>query len=376
MRKRSRVWLVPALVLAGACALEESADKDDGAGGTAGATGGTTTGGAAGSTSGGSGGSGKGGSGGSGGSTTGGSGGSKSAGGSAGSMSSGGSGESGESGGPGTAGEGGGGSEGMGDSCALPESPSNDTQDDSTEYTLGTDYEGCLQMSDDIDYYELTSPDVPGYVTVSVTDVGPDGNTVLTLWSAADEGEIYHTNAPGDGDNAYVYFLAKPGASFRISVEPYSSSIVGPNPYLLNATFHEIDDPYEPNNLRTQAKPIEVGEPVDAFIFAGWENSTGIPSGDWHDWYSIDLAAGQTRYLLSIVAPETNSVITLFDDLGTELDHHNETTTGSSNVWDLEITDAGSYFVRVMPYSSPTTRGDTVTVPQYFELPYTLTVTQ
>ena len=69
-------------------------------------------------------------------------------------------------------------------------------------------------------------------------------------------------------------------------------------------TFVELDDPYEPNNLRSEAAPIEVGEPIDAYMFAGWETSSGIPVDEWHDHHPSFLTDTGVRVRVRIGSRE------------------------------------------------------------------------
>ena len=121
---------------------------------------------------------------------------------------------------------------------------------------------------------------------------------------------------------------------------------------------------------------IDVGEEVEGYIFAGWTNSTGIPEEDWYDWYSVQLDAGETSFLIDVMASDATHEITLYDPLGTEIDGNGTPTAGSSVLFEYEIPEAGKYFVRVNPYSAPRTSDYTLDIPEYATVPYVLTVTQ
>ena len=263
------------------------------------------------------------------------------------------------------------------DSCDAAEATPNDDRESATLYTLGTDYEACLQDEDDTDYYEFTAPaDSPGgYITVAVTDVGPDADIDLAIWSAADNGEFERTYTSTNGKSVYVFFNAKPGATFRAEVTNWGG-VSAPNPYLFNATYHEVPDPNEPNDLRTEATPIEVGADVEGYMFAGWEYSTEIPPEEWNDWYVVDLEAGTTSILLSILASDASGDIRLYDSLGTQIDREYSSTNGSSVLLERDLATAGTYYVMVRPWNTGATRGESADVPHYLTVPYTLTITQ
>jgi hypothetical protein len=79
---------------------------------------------------------------------------------------------------------------------------------------------------------------------------------------------------------------------------------------------------------------------------------------------------------MSIVAADNDGKITLFDSVGTQVANIGSNTEGSSVQLEHTVAAAGSYFIRVTPYFPPTTKADSVNVPQYLTIPYTLTVTQ
>jgi hypothetical protein len=290
--------------------------------------------------------------------------------------------EPGEGGSPGAAGApGAGGSAGVDiesdDTCDGAEGTPNNDRDSATAYTLGTRYHACLQDVDDIDYYEFTIPadSRGGYVMVSATDVGPNGDTRLELYSLVDLGLIHVVQDGNNGRSVYFRFNAKPGASFYLGVTSYDD-VSTPNPYVFEATYIQVPDVHEPNDTRPDAAPISVGEPVQAYMFAGWENSTGIPAIEWFDWYQVELDPGAVEILLDIVASDIDGQIQLFSPLGTLLASAREAANGSSVLLESTIEEAGTHFIRVDPYDIPSTIANSSDATPYLTTPYTLTVTQ
>jgi hypothetical protein len=263
------------------------------------------------------------------------------------------------------------------DSCDDGEDPPNNTREEATAYTLGTDYQGCTQDTTDVDVYEFTIPDDSrgGYVQVSLTDVGTDGDLDITVFSGLDNGSFLSNATNSVGTNLYLYFTAAPGASFHISVEDYNT-VNAPNPYTFNATYVQVPDTHEPNDSRPEATAISVGEEVEGYMLGDRETSTGIPNENWFDWYQVDLEAGTVTALLSIVASDIDGSITLFDPLGSQIANNADNTDGSSVQLEYTIEEAGAYYVRINPYSAPPPQGTTVDVPEFLTTPYTLTVTQ
>lgn len=263
------------------------------------------------------------------------------------------------------------------DTCAEAEAVPNDDRTTATAYTLGTNYTACLQNPDDVDFYSFQIPadSRGGYVTVSVTHVGPTGDISLEAYTQADSGRFFKTGSNTDGGEVYAYFTVKPGAKLDLSITKYLDNPT-PNPYTLLATYHQVPDVYEPNDVRADAKAITVGTPVEAYLTAGREYSTAIPEGEWEDWYKVELAAGTVDIVLAPNARDVDGKIVLYSSVGTQLVTKGDNTEGSSVELTHEIATAGTYYLKISPYEAARTEGNTATVPYYLKQPYTLTVTQ
>lgn len=263
------------------------------------------------------------------------------------------------------------------DPCEGSTVEPNDEHENPTPYAIGTAFDACLQSIDDVDVYEFTIPDDQrgGVAVVNITEVGPNGDTDLELWAAADDGEFYTTGTNAEGTSVYFNFNAAPGTTYRLLVTNYVD-LAAPNPYRLTINYQEVPDTHEPNQARNQAVPIEVDEDVEGYLFAGWVNSTGIPDEDWYDWYSIELEAGDTSFLIDVLASDIDHEIVLYNPIGTQIATNGTNTEGSSVLLEYEIPEAGKYYLRVNPYVPPGTQDDSLDIPEYATIPYTLTVTQ
>jgi hypothetical protein len=211
-------------------------------------------------------------------------------------------------------------------------------------------------------------------LTVSVTEVGTSGDLALNAYTALDNSSFHWLYNNGEGGSVF-FFNAKPGATFRVTVAKYLT-MNAPNPYLFQAVYHPVPDTHEPNDQRIEAASIGVGQAVEGYMFAGWEASTGIPSTEWEDWYQVELAAGAATILLSVPAADVDGSITLFNTAGTQIAYQYNDTPGGNVQLDYTIVTAGTYYVRVTPYQTPSVDGSTAAVPQYLTVPYTLTVSQ
>ncbi|HEY6723303.1 MAG TPA: hypothetical protein VI197_04700 [Polyangiaceae bacterium] len=264
-----------------------------------------------------------------------------------------------------------------GDPCEGSDVEPNDDHESTTPYELGTAFDGCLQSAEDVDVYEFSIPedDRGGVASVSITEVGPNGDTNVELWAAADDGEFHSTGSNTEGASVYFYFNAAPGATFRLVVTKYLQ-VTEPNPYRLTVDYDQVPDEHEPNQVRGEAVAIEVDEDVEGYLFAGWINSTGVAEEDWYDWYSVELEAGETSFLVDVMASDIDHEIVLYDPIGTQITSEGTNTEGSSVLLEHEVPEAGKYFVRVNPYIPPDTLGNSLDTPEYASTPYTLTITQ
>ena len=346
-----------------ACVPAEPSKPSDGSGGAA-------TGGASGSGSGGAGGTQSG----AGGTTSGGSGGNSAAGGRTGS-----GGSTAGAGGMIVTGAGGQGNVSVGsDPCTSPD-PGNEDQSHATPYpVLGADFHACMQSATDIDFYEFTTPASPaagGVITVNLIDVGPSGDIDSTAFAAGDNSEIQGNGNASNGGSAYYWFSAAPATKYRVSVQRFYPAMTA-NPYTFKVTYTPVNDTFEPNDLRTQAAPLTVGTPAQAFMFAGYASSTGFASNAWEDWYKVTLAAGMVKITLEILATDIDANVVLYDALGTEITSMGTATNGSSVVLNRTGITASDYYVKVEPFYVPTAKGSGTVLPQYVSQPYTLTITQ
>ncbi len=344
-----------------ACVPAEPSKPGDGAGGSA-TGGGNGSGGAGGTQSG------------AGGTTSGGSGGGSAAGGHPGA-----GGSATGAGGMTTTGTGGQGNVTVGsDPCTSPD-PGNEDQSHATPYTvLGAEFQACMQSATDIDFYEFTTPASPaagGVITVNLIDVGPNGSIDSTAFAASDNSEIQGNGNASNGGSAYYWFSAAPATKYRVSVQRFYTAMMA-TPYTFKVTYTPVNDTFEPNDLRTQAAPLTVGTPAQAFMFAGYASSTGFASNAWEDWYKVTLAAGMVKITLSILATDIAGDMVLYDALGTEVTSMGSATNGSTVVLNRTGITAGDYYVKVTPFYVPTAKGSGTVLPQYVSQPYTLTITQ
>src|SRR6185295_13539069 len=96
-------------------------------------------------------------------------------------------------------------------------------------------------------------------------------------------------------------------------------------PYELRVVYTPVADPYEPNQPRELATPIEVGEPVTAYCFTGLE-LWQLDFPDFDDWYTLDLAVGHVSVTVRNVPDNIRMSFTVLDGSDNEV-----TATGNAS---------------------------------------------
>jgi len=276
-------------------------------------------------------------------------------------------------GGQGTAGSSATGSE----PCSAAD-PGNNDRDHATAYTLGTDFLGCLQTTDDVDYYEFTTPATPvagGVVVVSITNVGTTGNIESTTYSTSDNGEVQSDYTSNSGTSDFYWFNGAAATKYQVTVHHFTNATAA-TPYTFKVAYTPVNDTNEPNDQRTQSASMTVGTPVHGYQYAGYSMSTGFAANAWEDWFKVTLSAGTATITLADLASNINGQIDFYDSLGASVADNYSTTSGASVVLNRTGVTAGDYYVRVKPFTNPSTRGSGSVVPGYAIQPYTLSVTQ
>ena len=263
------------------------------------------------------------------------------------------------------------------DSCSDADANNND-RDHASTYVLGTEFAACLQTSSDVDYYEFTTPPSPvdgGVLVIGITSVGTAGNIDSSVYTTSDNGEVQANYSTGSGASVFYWFNATSATKYQVTVHHFTSSSTA-TPYTLKVAYSSVDDVNEPNDQRAQSKSMTVGTPVHGFLYAGYSVSTGFTASAWEDWYKITLAAGTATIALTDLASDVNGEIDFYDSLGASISSNYSTTSGASVVLNRTGVTAGDYYLKISPFTLPSSRGNGSVVPQYATQPYTLTVTQ
>lgn len=263
------------------------------------------------------------------------------------------------------------------DPCTSAD-PGNEDRDHTTPYPLGAEFRACLQTATDVDFYEFTTPALPvggGVVVVNLTEVGTGGGVDSASFATSDNGQI-EENFAAQGTSVFYWFGVVPATRYRIRVGAEGQGSM-PNPYTLRANFLGVDDTYEANDIRAQAKTIALGTPVHGFMFAGFSSSVAPAEAAWLDWFKVTLAAGSATFTLADVPSEFTGSFTIYDSNGSTVGGTAIGTNDGATVTAMRTgLAAGDYTIDVEPFVGLNPRGDGATPPHYATQAYTFTVTQ
>lgn len=294
----------------------------------------------------------------------------------------------GSAGSAGTSGVGGdagnGGASGMAGAGPLDETEPNDTRDDSNPLVIGHTTSGEMTASGDIDFYQFATPaggNAGGYFEVSVTDVGPVILTV-NLYSTTNNGLIHSADTTSIGASYFGYFEAASGAGYQLDVRRWNGSPNEVSPYSLRVDYVPIDDPYEPNQDRLSAAPIPLGEPIDAYFFAGLASSS-VAGASYADWYAVELEPGPFTVSVTNVPLNIGLRGYAYDPSGATVGTEARAgASGADLTFERTAAVAGTHVIHIYtngapgPFAVAGNASSPSQLPDHYTRPYRLIVTQ
>lgn len=255
------------------------------------------------------------------------------------------------------------------------ETESNDNANEPTALSNDVELSGTVLDEDDLDYFEVAAPDdvTGGYFKISVVDVG---DCLLKLEvRLADNSERVSTKSGDKRAWLYSYFAAAPNQKYLVLVQRGSGNDF-PCDYKVVAHYQRVDDTFEPNDTLGTAKRVNLDEPIQAYLFAGYE-SVPIPKEDFHDWYEVKLEAGDISVELSDIPVLTSTELSLYGPSGDGTLRQQTSVDEPGNGFTHPIAEDGTYFIRVGHGTlAPTMNDDSLAALHHFTEPYTLLVTQ
>jgi hypothetical protein len=239
----------------------------------------------------------------------------------------------------------------------------NDVREQAKAIELNHLYPGLCVSNDDgadeLDFFEVTAPAADkagGLIEVQMTNVQNEGLGEIIVTSSIDNIVIFDSYKVDVGANVSGWFTASPGAKYRIQVNRFGGA--GKRfAYDLFAKYTAINDTFEPNNKKDDAKPIEVNKPVQG-TFAAHSPMGDLIVGDDQDWFKVTLGAGTATIKVTNVASDYLCDVQLFDAGGQKVDEKYEITAGADCVLDAKDLAGGSYTVELSRFGGLPIRGE------------------
>lgn len=251
---------------------------------------------------------------------------------------------------------------------STSESEPNNMKSEATPICIGETVSGEIAEMDNVDTYRIVTPSHSsgGYLIVTLNP----SKSQLDLFvrngtEAATQGG--YARAPADGE-AHMWVATAPSVSYLIDVKP----ILSGSPYTLNTEWKAIEDCFEPNDDRMNAKPIELDAPITAYFHAG-VLETG--TGKYADWYELTLEPGSLVVRFDEIPSNIVGGLELYDAKGARLKVEYSTTAGALVELTATVPEAGKYTVAAAPRSNPLFADNADVLPS-LTTPYKLTATQ
>ena len=250
----------------------------------------------------------------------------------------------------------------------------NQTTSSWSEPNEKDDYHGFIVIPENVS---------PGYVKVSLTQNNKDLKPAMVISrdlkkpGAIISGSSAQTN---DTFNRTAYFSVHPGMSYSVRVYPFFNAKTKDYPvsYTLAWEFIEKPDAYEPNDTQTQAKPIDLNKPIEAYAISGHINQYYIRSNDenTYDWYKVTLDNDDKIQVSILDQPSDLEInLRLFTGSGRQIgvEKTNQSPMAISTRSELS---KGTYYLEVHPRMKGPRKSenDTKPIPDHFNTSYKLIV--
>lgn len=226
----------------------------------------------------------------------------------------------------------------------------NETRDDATALRAeDMPYPASLRPAGDVDFYHLDVGSFPsaggesagagsGEVSVVTIETRSDLDTVITVYDGAGT-EVAYNDDGGEMTNARVPIPADAGEVY-LEVRGYGDWVSGQ--YELMGTVETlIQDEYEPDDSRDQARALELGGGTQQRRFTG--------SNDV-DWVTITVPEGGSDGARVVIETygDVDTYLRLEDDNGTQIDYSDDDGSGFNARIEAALAP-GVYWVEMTP---------------------------
>ena len=198
--------------------------------------------------------------------------------------------------------------------------------------TVGEPAPGQINHDDDVDFFVFEGEQGELY-QIDVT-LGTLSDSVATLYDS-DGFELDYNDDHGDTSASRIYWEAQSSGNHYVAVEGWS----GIGSYTLTIAIANITDDHA-DALR-EATPVTVGEPAPGEINYDDDVDFFVFEGEQGELYQIDVTLGTL----------SDSVATLYDSDGFDLDYNDDhgDTSASRIYWEAQ--SSGNHYVAVESWS-------------------------
>lgn len=247
------------------------------------------------------------------------------------------------------------------------ESPRNDTRSTATDIdtiirsrnasgqTSNLNYEDLsIDRSTDQDWFKFTlQTGTERFDEILVSFANSLGDIDIKLFDSA--GVNLVASSTGTGDSESIDLKALPAGVYYLQVLPYAG-VENPNYRLsFRAAPSLVQDPFEPNNTRANAK--DLGKVNGFDVWGDVDRLPTITAND-EDWYRFEIAKPGTASNGVLIAMDNlagDLDLELYDNAGTKLA---ATDQAASVEWlSLQNRPAGVYWIRVAGHAGATSPG-------------------
>lgn len=224
--------------------------------------------------------------------------------------------------------------------------------------------------------FSFTTPDdlEGGVITIEVT-----GDQFFSDIRVAGADGYFEQLNGGGMPSARTRFVAAPAVTYEITIDEASVTATDESQEVtVSWSLETVVDCYEPDDSAAEATPLALGDTAKPFLFAGHTDNDWPTYEAHHDWFVIELeSAGDLT--LELVPPVASSEEESSVATAVQLRDANDTIlldsyTLADPIVEVVAVPAGTYFVRIEPFSSPPFAAS-VGVGANWYTPYELTVT-
>jgi hypothetical protein len=240
---------------------------------------------------------------------------------------------------------------------APQEEEPNDIAGSATLMELDRQYKGRIDRNGDYDWYRIpvTGPGTLVLQLVNPSDVKMRAE--LAMYSPDLGWAGVSTTADNEGDSLTLRWDLNEAADYFLRLRDVHNRVDAE--YTLSAHVDLVPDPFEPNHNFTTASPIGTDDVLEAYIY---------PRDD-HDWYEVTFETPGTFHASLTSVPESMRIeIAMY---GPDLNWLSVYSSGGNpgdNVFrDYDVSQPGTYFLRVRDTASTRNTEDTYTLTTSFE---------